>query len=49
MSYFVGPTLVMNAFTNQLETWRKTIDYNEENFVAFASFLEGLEQAFQYL
>ena len=49
MSYFGDPTIVVNAFINQLENWKSTDDYNKQNFVAFASFLKRLVQAFQYL
>ena len=49
MSYFGNPTIVANAFINQLENWKSTIGYNKQNFVAFALFLKRLVQAFQYL
>ena len=49
MSYFGDPTIVVNAFINQLENWKSTNDYNKQNFVAFALFLKRLVQAFQYL
>ena len=49
MSYFGDPTIVVNAFINQLENWKSTNDYNKQNFVAFASFLKRLVQAFQNL
>ena len=49
MSYFGDPTIVVNAFINQLENWKSTNDYNKQNVVAFASFLKRLVQAFQYL
>ena len=49
MSNFGDPTIVVNAFTNQLENWKSTNDYNKQNFVAFASFLKCLVQTFQYL
>ena len=49
MSYFGDPTIVVNAFINQLENWKSTNDYNKQNFVAFALFLKRLVQTFQYL
>ena len=49
MSYFGDPTIVVNAFINQLENWKSTNDYNKQNFVAFSLFLKSLVQAFQYL
>ena len=49
MSNISDPTIVVNAFINQLENWKSTNDYNKQNFVAFASFLKRLVQAFQYL
>ena len=49
MSYFGDPTIVVNAFINQLENWKSTNDYNKQNFVAFSLFLKRLVQAFEYL
>ena len=49
MSCFGDPTIVVNAFINQLENWKSTNDYNKQNFVAFPLFLKRLVQAFQYL
>ena len=49
MTYFGDPTIVVNAFINQLETWNSVNDYNKQNFVAFALFLKHLLQAFQHL
>ena len=30
MSYFVEPTIVVNAFINQLENWKSTNDYKNK-------------------
>ena len=49
MSYFDDPTIVVKAFINQLVTSETTNDYKKQNFVAFASFLKRLVQAFLYL
>ena len=50
MSYFGDPTIVANAFINQLEIWKSANDYNKQNFVAFASFvLETFSASFPIL
>ena len=49
MDHFGDPSIVVNAFINQLEAWRPNTDYNKQNFVSFASFLKRLVQAFEYL
>ena len=49
MDHFGDPSIVVNAFINQLETWRPNNDYNKQSFVSFASFLKRLVQAFEYL
>ena len=49
MDHFGSPSIVVNAFIDQLEAWRPNNDYNKQNFVSFASFLKCLVQAFEYL
>ena len=49
MSYFWDPTIVVNAFINQLENCKPTNDNMKQNFVAFASLLKRLKQAFLHL
>ena len=49
MDHFGVPSIVVNAFINQLETWPPNNGYNKQNFVSFVSFLKPLEQAFDYL
>ena len=49
MDHFEDPSIVVNAFINQLEAWRPNNDYHKQNFVSFASFLKRLVQAFEYL
>ena len=49
MDHFGDPSIVVNAFINQLEAWRPNNDYNKQSFVSFASFLKRLVQAFEYL
>ena len=49
MYHFGDPSIVVNAFINQLEAWRPNNDYNKPNFVSCASFLKRLVQAFEYL
>ena len=49
MDHFGDPSIVVNAFINQLEAWRPNNDYNKQNFVSFASFLKRLVQAVEYL
>ena len=49
MDHFGDPSIVVNAFINQLEAWRPNNDYNNQSFVFFASFLKRLVQAFEYL
>ena len=46
---FGNPSVVVNAFINQLKAWRPNSGYNKQNFVSFASFLKWLVQAFDYL
>ena len=36
MNRFGDPSIVVNAFINQLEAWRPNLDYDKENFVSFA-------------
>ena len=47
MDPFGDPSIVVNAFINQLEAWRPNNDYNKQNFASFASFLKRLVQAFE--
>ena len=49
MDHFGDPSIVVNAFINQLDAWRPNNDYNKQSFVSFASFLKRLVQAFEYL
>ena len=49
MDHFGDPSIVVNAFTNQLEAWPPNNDYNKQNFESFTSFLKRLVQAFEYL
>ena len=49
MNHFGDPSIVVNAFINQLKAWRPNNDYNKQNFSSFASFLKRLVQAFEYL
>ena len=49
MVHFGDPSIVVNAFINQLEAWRTNYDYNKQNFLSFVSFLKRLLQAFDYL
>ena len=49
MGNFGDPSIVVNAFINQLEAWRPKSDYNKQHFVSFAAFLNRLVQAFGYL
>ena len=49
MDHFGDPSIVVNAFINQLEAWRPNNDYNKQSFVSFASLLKRLVQAFEYL
>ena len=49
MNHFGDPSLVLNAFINQLEAWHPNNDYNKQNFVSLASFLKRLVQVFDYL
>ena len=47
MSRFGDPSVVVNAFINQLESWKCNSSYNKQSFIAFSSFLKRLVQAFQ--
>ena len=49
MSRFGDPSVVVNAFINQLESWKCNSSYNKQSFIAFSSFLKRLVQAFQNL
>ena len=49
MDHFGDPSIVVNAFINQLEAWRPSNDNNKQSFVSFASFLKRLVQAFKFL
>ena len=49
MYHFGDNSIVVNAFINQLEAWRRNNDYNKQSFVSFASFLKRLVQVFEYL
>ena len=49
MDHFGDPSIVVNAFINQLEAWRPNNGFNKKNFVSFASFLKCLVQSFEYL
>ena len=46
---FGDPLVVVNAFINQLESWKCNSFYNKQSFIAFSSFLKRLVQAFQNL
>ena len=46
---FGDPSVVFNAFINQLESWKCNSSYNKQSFIAFSSFLKRLVQAFQNL
>ena len=49
MNLFGDPSIVVNAFINQLEAWRPKNDYKKQNFVSFVLFFKRLVQAFDYL
>ena len=49
MDHFVDPSIVVNAFINQLEAWGPNNDCNTQNIVSFASFLKWLVKVFDYL
>ena len=49
MSRFGDPSVVVNDFINQLESWKCNSSYNKQSFIAFSSFLKRLVQAFQNL
>ena len=49
MNPFGDPSIVVNAFINQLEARRPNNDYNKQKFVSFAFFLKRLVQAVDYL
>ena len=49
MSRFGDPSVVVNAFINQIESWKCNSSYNKQSFIAFSSFLKRLVQAFQNL
>ena len=49
MCRFGDPSVVVNAFINQLESWKCNSSYNKQSFIAFSSFLKRLVQAFQNL
>ena len=49
MNLFGDPSIVVNAFINQLEAWRPNNDYKKQNFVPFVLFFKRLVQAFDYL
>ena len=48
INHFRDRTVVVNAFTNQLENWQVN-HQNKQSFIALSSFLKRLVQAFQYL
>ena len=49
MSRFGEPSVVVNAFINQLESSKCNNSYNKQSFIAFSSFLKRLVQVFQNL
>ena len=49
MSRFGDPSVVVNAFINQLKSWKFNSSYNKQSFIAFSSFLKRLVQAYQNL
>ena len=49
MSRFGDPSVIVNAFINQLESWKCNSSYNKKSFIAFSSFQKRLVQAFQNL
>ena len=47
MSRFGDPSVVVNDFINQLESWKNNSSYNKQSFIAFSSFLKRLVQFFR--
>ena len=46
MDHFGDPSIVVNAFINQLEAWRPNNDYNKQEFCIFCFFSQTISASF---